>query len=92
MFFQYLDKTIVGMALLRLLSGSIEIFVAYLFIKYNNVEKALIINSTLSIIGPIIFISTTTLCLVGVANSVSFEKIMWIMIGVGFILYGVKSG
>ncbi|UII54391.1 YqhV family protein [Cytobacillus spongiae] len=92
MFFQYLDKTIVGMALLRLLSGSIEIFVAYLFIKYNNVEKALIINSTLSIIGPIIFISTTTLGLVGVANSVSFEKIMWIMIGVGFILYGVKSG
>ena len=47
------EKAIVGMALLRMLSGSIEIFVAILFLKFNNIEKALILNSTLALVGPI---------------------------------------
>ncbi|WP_071395142.1 YqhV family protein [Bacillus tuaregi] len=89
--FQFLEKAIIGMALLRMLSGSIEIFVAILFIKYNDIEKALMINSSLALIGPIILIVTTTIGLVGIADKISFVKLLWIFGGVACILYGVKS-
>ncbi|TKC18426.1 YqhV family protein [Robertmurraya kyonggiensis] len=89
--FQFLEKAIIGMALLRMLSGSIEIMAALLFLKVNNVEKALIINSSLALIGPIVLIVTTTIGLIGIAEKVSFAKMLWIFCGVGLILYGVKS-
>ncbi|WP_449622938.1 YqhV family protein [Robertmurraya sp. Marseille-Q9965] len=89
--FQFLEKAIIGMALLRMLSGSIEIMAALLFLKVNNVEKALIINSSLALIGPIVLIVTTTIGLIGIAEKISFVKMLWIFCGVGLILYGVKS-
>lgn len=89
--FQFLEKAIIGMALLRMLSGSIEIFAALLILKVNEVERALVINSSLALIGPIILILTTTIGLVGIAEKVSFAKMLWIFCGVGLILYGVKS-
>lgn len=87
----YLEKAIIGMALLRILSGSIEIIAAMLILKVNEVEKALVINSSLALIGPIILIATTTIGLFGMAEKVSFTKMLWIFCGVGLILYGVKS-
>ncbi|MDF1511276.1 YqhV family protein [Robertmurraya sp. DFI.2.37] len=89
--FQFLEKAIIGMALLRILSGSIEIFAALLILKVNQVDKALVINSSLALIGPIILILTTTIGLIGIAEKVSFTKMLWIFCGVGLILYGVKS-
>lgn len=89
--FQFLEKAIIGMASLRILSGSIEIFAALLILKVNEVEKALIINSSLALIGPLILIATTAVGLFGIAEKVSFTKMLWIFCGVGMILYGVKS-
>jgi putative exporter of polyketide antibiotics len=89
--FHLLEKAIIGMALLRILSGSIEIFAAFLFIKYNDIEKALIINSSLALIGPIILLLTTTIGLIGMADKISLTKILWIFGGVACIIYGVKS-
>lgn len=78
------------MAFLRILSGSLEIFAAFLFLRYNDVEKALVINSSLALVGPLILIATTTIGLFGMAEKVSFTKLLWIFCGVGLILYGVK--
>lgn len=89
--FNHLEKAVLAMALFRILSGNIEVLAALLMIKFNEVEKALVINSSLSIIGPFILIVTTTIGLVGIADKVSFGKFIWIIIGVLFILYGVKS-
>lgn len=89
--FNLLEKAVLAMALFRILSGNIEVLAALLMIKFNEVEKALVINSSLSIIGPFILIVTTTIGLVGIADKVSFGKFIWIIIGVLFILYGVKS-
>lgn len=89
--FHLLEKTIIGMALLRIISGSIEILAAFLFMKFNDIEKALLINSSLALVGPMILIATTTIGLIGIADKISFTKMMWIVCGVGFILYGVKS-
>jgi putative exporter of polyketide antibiotics len=90
--FSYLEKAVLGMAMLRLLSGSIEIIVALLFLKYNNVEKALILNSSLALVGPIILILSTTIGLIGIAEKISYYKIFIIFSGVALILYGVRSG
>lgn len=89
--FQMFEKAIVGMALLRMISGSIELSVAFLILKANNIEKALILNSSLALVGPIILILTTTIGLVGLAEKISFMKVVWIFSGVALILYGVKS-
>ncbi len=89
--FNLLEKAIVGMAFLRLMSGSIEIIAAIFILKFNDVEKALIINSSLALIGPLVLIATTTIGLFGIADKVSFTKMLWILCGVGCILYGVKS-
>lgn len=88
---QMLEKAILGMALLRILSGSIEIMAALLMMKVNQVDKALIINSSLALVGPMILIATTAIGLVGMADRIPFSKILWILLGVAFILIGVKS-
>jgi len=90
--FQMFDKAILGMAFLRIFSGSLEILVALIILKLNNVEKALVINSSLALIGPLILITTTSIGLIGMADKISFTKIIWVFIGIAFILYGVKSG
>lgn len=90
--FQMYEKAILGMAFLRMFSGSIEILVAIIILKLNNVEKALMVNSSLALIGPLILILTTSIGLIGLADKISFAKIIWVFIGVTCILYGVKSG
>ncbi len=89
--FHLLEKAVLGMAVLRLLSGSIEILAAMLMIKFNQIEKALVINSSLALVGPMILIATTTIGLVGITDKISFTKIIWILLGVACILIGVKS-
>ncbi|WP_047982239.1 DUF2619 domain-containing protein [Ornithinibacillus contaminans] len=89
--FSILEKAIFGMALFRLISGCIELFAAYLMVRVNDIEKALIINSTLAFIGPIILIITTTIGVIGIADKLSIGKLIWIILGVSFILYGVRS-
>lgn len=89
--FHMFEKAIIGMAFLRMISGSIELIVALLILKFNNIEKALVLNSSLALVGPIILILTTTIGLVGMAEKISFMKVIWIFSGVALILYGVKS-
>jgi putative exporter of polyketide antibiotics len=85
------EKAVLGMAFLRLLSGSIELFAAILMLKFNSVEKALVVNSSLALIGPIILILTTSIGLLGIVEKISYMKMVWIFLGVGFIFVGVKS-
>lgn len=89
--FQYLSHIVLGMAMLRLISGLCEVTAALLMLKFNSVEKALIINSALALIGPIILILTTSLGLWGIAQKVSFSKLVWIAIGIGFIIFGIRK-
>ncbi|WP_407268587.1 YqhV family protein [Radiobacillus sp. PE A8.2] len=85
------EKAVLAIALIRLLSGSIEIAAAYLILRFNDVGKALIINSSLAFIGPLILIITTTIGMIGLAEKMSFGKFIWIFLGVALIIYGVKK-
>lgn len=86
-----ISKIVFSMAMLRVLSGSIELIAAFLIYRYNNVEKALVINSSLALVGPLIFMSITTLGLVGITDKLSFGKLAWIGVGVTCLLIGIMK-
>jgi hypothetical protein len=89
--FTVIEKALIIMVLLRFVSGSIEILAAFLMLRLNQIDKALIINSSLALVGPIILIATTTVGLIGVSEKLSFFKIACIFSGVALILIGIKS-
>lgn len=85
------EKAVLGMAALRIMSGTIEILAALLILKLNQVEKALMINSGLAIVGPLILLSTTTIGLFGIAERLNMWKLIWIFSGVVLIFVGVRK-
>jgi hypothetical protein len=84
-----LNKFVMSMASLRVLSGSIEICAALLMLRLNQLDKALLINSSLALVGPIILITTTTIGLVGMSDKLSMSKMVWVIGGVACILIGI---
>lgn len=84
-----ISKIVLSMVILRLMSGSIEIIAAYFMLRYNQIEKALLINSGLALVGPLILISTTTVGLVGMADKLSASKLIWIVMGVACLFIGI---
>lgn len=84
-----LDKFVTGMATLRIFSGTIEILAALLMIKLGRVDKALAVNSALALVGPTILLVTTSIGLAGMADKLSFGKMVWIGCGVACLLIGI---
>jgi hypothetical protein len=84
-----LDKIVLSMAALRIMSGSLEITAALLMIRFNQIEKALLVNSGLALVGPLVLLTTTTIGLVGIADKLSVGKMLWVLVGVGCIFVGV---
>jgi hypothetical protein len=84
-----MDKAAMSMAMLRMLSGSLELVAAIVMIRLNDVQKALIVNSMLALIGPMILISTTAIGLIGLSDKLSPMKLVWIVAGVGCLLIGI---
>lgn len=89
--FGILEKAIIGMASLRLISGTIEILAALWILKLNQVDKALMVNSGLALVGPIILLTTTTIGLVGLAEKINLTKMFIIFAGVALIFIGVRK-
>ncbi|MFS0722768.1 YqhV family protein [Paenibacillus sp. 1P07SE] len=84
-----MDRLVVAMAVLRLCSGSIELAAALLMLKFNQVEKALAINASLALVGPLILISSMTIGLVGISDKLSAAKMVWVLAGVTCLLIGI---
>jgi len=87
--FLFLEKALFVMVFFRMLSGSIEMLAAYLMLRLNDIEKAILINSSLALIGPFIFILTTIVGLYGLADKISMQKFLFILVGVCLIMFGV---
>lgn len=88
-FFSHFDSTVLAMAGLRFFSASIELTAAILMLMFNDVKKAVTINSLLAIIGPVIFIITMTIGIFHIADQLSYAKLLFIGLGVFFILFGI---
>ncbi|WP_256757158.1 YqhV family protein [Cohnella sp. WQ 127256] len=84
-----MDKAAFSMAMLRIMSGSIELIAAIIMLRLNDVQKALTVNSMLALVGPLVLMSTTTIGLVGLADKLSPSKFIWILAGVGCLLIGI---
>lgn len=84
-----LNKIVLSMASLRLMSGTIEICAALLMLKLNQIDKALIINSSLAFVGPVVLLATTTIGLVGMADKLSPAKFTWVAIGIICLMIGI---
>lgn len=79
------------MALLRLISGGIEISAGLLMLKFNNIEKALVINSLLAFIGPTILVITTSIGLLGISDRLTLSRVVLIFTGVLLIIVGIRK-
>ncbi|WP_308639033.1 YqhV family protein [Paenibacillus silvisoli] len=84
-----LNKIVLTMASLRMFSGSLEIMAALLMLRLNQIDKALVVNSSLALVGPFVLISTTMIGLIGLSDKLSFGKMLWVVCGVACILIGV---
>lgn len=84
-----INKIVFSMAMLRVMSGSIELIAAIIMLRLNQVDKALLVNSGLAVVGPLIFISTTTIGLIGLADKLSYAKLLWVAVGVACIFIGI---
>lgn len=84
-----ISKIVWSMAFLRLISGALEITAALLMLRLATVERALLVNSTLALVGPLVLISTTAIGLSGLADKLSAGKFMWILCGVTCLFVGI---
>lgn len=83
------DSSVLSMAGLRFVSAMIELTAAILMLLSNDVKKALVINTSLAIIGPLILVFTMTIGLINLSGELSFQKLTYIFLGVGLIIYGI---
>jgi len=84
-----IETTVLSMAGLRILSATIELTAAILMLVFNDVKKAIAINALLAVVGPVILITTMTIGLLSIADDLSFSKLFFVALGVGFILFGI---
>lgn len=84
-----LNKIVLTMASLRLTSGTLEICAALLMLRLNQIDKALVVNSSLALVGPLILIATTTVGLVGLSDKLSPSKFLWVAMGVICLMIGI---
>ncbi|MGF9963110.1 YqhV family protein [Bacillus rhizoplanae] len=83
------ETSVLVMALLRLFSGSMEIFAALLMLYFNDVKKALFVNGMLAFVGPTVLIVTMSVGIASVTNEISFLKLFFLALGIGCIFIAV---
>lgn len=89
--FANIETAVLGMVVIRLISGTIELCAASMMWKFNSVEKAVAINALLSLVGPVVLITSMAVGLIGMADRLSAGKLIFIALGVLFILIGIKK-
>ncbi|AQS44752.1 YqhV family protein [Bacillus velezensis] len=89
--FGSINSTVLTMAGLRVLSSLIELSAAIIMLLTNDIRKAVVVNSILAIVGPLIFIITMTIGIYQIAGQLSYAKLILIFAGVVLILAGVHK-
>ncbi len=85
------EATINNMALLRVISGLLEILVAVAFLKFGKIETALRLNSFLGLIGPLVFILVSVLGITVMAFRLSWIKMICLILGSILVLLGTLN-
>ena len=85
------DHIVLSMAALRLISGSIEMIAAILMFYFGTIQRAVVINASLALVGPCVLILVTTLGLIGLSDELHLWRIFLVVAGVALILWAVRS-
>lgn len=80
-----------NMAAIRIISGILEITVAFIFLKIGRVDSALRMNAFLGLIGPLVFIAVSVLGIVAIAVRLPWYKVFIISLGIILVLVGTKN-
>ncbi|HBE80436.1 MAG TPA: DUF2619 domain-containing protein [Firmicutes bacterium] len=83
--------TLNSMAIIRVISGLLEIAVAIIFLKGGRVENALRMNAFLGLIGPLVFLLVSALGVVAIAVKISWPKMLMICSGIILVMIGTKN-
>ncbi len=84
------NRTVGGMAGLRILSSLIEAAAALTMFYYNDIRIALGINAVLGLVGPVILIGVTATGLYSLADELSAGRILLVLAGVFLIILGTR--
>lgn len=84
------ETTVNHMAIVRVISGLLEIGVAVLFLKAGRVDTALRMNAFLGLVGPLVFIGVSVLGVAAIAVKLSWMKIICLVFGLTLVLIGTK--
>ncbi len=87
-----MSSYLLGIVMLRLLSGGMEIIAAIFIFRCNSLDQALKINTLLASIGPLIFLGAMYLGLTGLAEKMSYHRLAFIYAGAGLIFWGLRAG
>jgi len=85
------ENTLNNMALLRVISGLVEILIAIAFLKFGKVETALRLNAFLGLIGPLIFILVSVLGITVMTMRLSWSKMICLILGSILVLLGTLN-
>lgn len=85
------QPTVNNMAVIRVISGLLEIGAALFFMKVGKVDAALRINAFLGLVGPLVFIMVSVLGIAAIAVKLSWLKITVIITGLILVFVGTKS-
>jgi hypothetical protein len=80
-----------NMATIRMISGLLEIAVAFIFLKMGRIDSALRMNAFLGLIGPLVFIAVSVLGIAAIAVRLPWYKVFLISLGMMLVLIGTKS-
>ncbi|MGX9133329.1 YqhV family protein [Rummeliibacillus sp. JY-2-4R] len=86
-----MDKSLLMMVILRIMSGSLEVTAALFMLKFNSLEKAFYINTMLALVGPTVLIVTTAIALFGLADKISIPRMICLFAGITLILVSLNT-
>jgi len=79
-----------GMVVIRVLSGVLELTGAFLMWRLGRLDLAVRINGVLGLFGPLVLTTTMAIGIAGLAGRIAPGKLVWIAVGVLFILFGTS--
>lgn len=80
-----------SMAVMRIISGVIELTAATLMIRANQVDTALRINALLGFVGPTVLTLVSFIGLAGLAAEISPGRMLLTIAGIFLILLGTRG-
>ena len=85
------DKTVLAMALMRMLSSLVEVSAAILMLRFGKVVTAVRINALLGLFGPTILLLVTLTGVAGLAGKIAPARLAMIIAGVALIIAATRA-